>query len=132
MNCGDVRAKLHAYVDGELPVNEITDVDSHCVECRECAALARAEREFRQLLRRQPREAAPAELRARIVSRVRRESVVALGRPWLLAPIAAAVAAVVVMVLLPAHPSWPSSSTSTSPTRRSTALPSSPRLTLVR
>ena len=103
MNCGDVRAKLHAYVDGELPVNEITDVDSHCVECRECAALARAEREFRQLLRRQPREAAPAELRARIVSRVRRESVVALGRPWLLAPIAAAVAAVVVMVLLPAR-----------------------------
>src|SRR5262249_26226289 len=103
MNCGDVRAKLHAYVDGELSVSEITDIDGHCVECRDCAALARAEREFRQLLRRQPREAAPPELRARIVSRVRRESVVALGRRWLLAPIAAAVGGVFVLVLLPAR-----------------------------
>ncbi len=107
MNCGDVRAKLDTYVDGELPVNEITDIDSHCVKCRDCAALARAEREFRQLLRRQPREAAPPELRARIVSRVWRESVVALGRRWLLAPTAAAVAAVVVMLLLPARTSPP-------------------------
>jgi mycothiol system anti-sigma-R factor len=101
MNCGDVRARLHAYVDGELPVSEITDVDSHCMECRQCAALARSEREFRQLLRRQPREAAPPELRTRIVRRVRRESVVAQGRRWLLAPITAAAAAVVVMMLLP-------------------------------
>jgi mycothiol system anti-sigma-R factor len=103
MNCGDVRAKLHAYVDGELPVGETTDVDSHCVECRDCAALARAEREFRQLLRRQPREAAPPELRARIVHRMRRASIVAQGRRWLLPPVVAAAAAVVVMLLLPAR-----------------------------
>lgn len=103
MTCNEVRAKLHAYVDGELPVSEITDVDGHCMECRQCAALARSEREFRQLLRRQPREPAPSELRARILRRVRRQSVVAQSRRWLLAPAAAAFAAAVVMMLLPAR-----------------------------
>ena len=101
MSCGEVRAKLHAYVDGELPVNEITDIDGHCTECRECAALARTEREFRQLLRRQPREAAPPELRERIVGRLRRQLVIATARRWLLPPVVAAAAAVVVLMLLP-------------------------------
>lgn len=103
MTCGEVRAKLQAYVDGELPVSEITDVDGHCMECRECAALARIEREFKQLLRRQPREAAPLELRERIVGRLRRESVVSRGRRWLLPPAVAAIATVVVLMLLPAR-----------------------------
>jgi mycothiol system anti-sigma-R factor len=103
MNCSDIRARLHAYVDGELTVSEITEVDGHCMECPQCAALARAEREFRLLLRRQPREGAPPELRARIVHRVRREAVVATGRRWLLLPAVAAAAAVIVLMLLPAH-----------------------------
>jgi len=103
VNCSEVRARLHAYVDGELAVSEITDVDSHCMDCRQCAELARAEHEFRRLLRRQPREAAPRELRARIVRRVRREAAVAKGRQWLLLPAVAAAAAVVVMMLLPAR-----------------------------
>jgi mycothiol system anti-sigma-R factor len=103
MNCSEIRARLHAYVDGELTVSEITDIDGHCAECRQCAALARAERELKQLLRRQPREAAPAELRARIVRRVQREATVARGRRWLLLPAMAAAAAIVVMLLLPAR-----------------------------
>jgi anti-sigma factor (TIGR02949 family) len=103
MNCSEVWARLHAYVDGELTVSEITDVDSHCMDCRQCAALARTEREVRQLLRRQPREGAPPELRARIVRRVRCEAAVAKGRRWLLVPAVAAGAALVVMLLLPAR-----------------------------
>ena len=103
MNCSEVRARVHAYVDGELTVSEITELDGHCMDCRQCAALARAEREFRQLLRRQPREGAPPELRARIVRRVRREAAVATGGRWLLLPAVAAAAAIVVMVLLPAR-----------------------------
>ncbi len=103
MNCADIRARLHAYVDGELTVSEITEVDGHCAECPRCAALARAEREFRLLLRRQPREGAPPELRARIVRRVRREAVVATGRRWLLLPAVAAAAVAIVLVLLPAR-----------------------------
>jgi len=103
MNCSEVRAKLHAYVDGELTVSEIAGVDGHCMECRQCAALVRAEREFRQLLRRQPREAAPSELRERIVRRVRREAAVATGRRWLPLSAIAVAAAILAAVLLPAR-----------------------------
>lgn len=107
MNCSEIRIRLHAYVDGELPVTEISEIDSHCMECRQCAALARAEHDFRQLLRRQPREGAPAELRARIVRRVRRESAVTRGRRWLLVPVMAAAAATVMMMLLPVRTQAP-------------------------
>jgi mycothiol system anti-sigma-R factor len=103
MNCSEVRARLHAYVDGELPVSEITEVDGHCRECPQCAAAARAERELRLLLRRQPRDGAPPELRARIVRRIRREAAVTKGRRWLALPAAAAAAAVIVLMLLPAR-----------------------------
>jgi mycothiol system anti-sigma-R factor len=103
MNCSEARTRLSAYVDGELTASEIAAVEGHCLECRACAALVRAEREFRQLLRRQPREAAPAELRARIRQRVRREAVVALARRWVPVSAVAAAAAVVVLVLMPAR-----------------------------
>jgi mycothiol system anti-sigma-R factor len=101
MNCADVRAKLHAYVDGELPVNEITALDAHCMECERCVASVRDERALRSLLRRQPRETAPPELRARIRQRLRREQRVAAARPWVFVSAAAAAAAIVVGVLLP-------------------------------
>ena len=103
MSCDEIRARLHAYVDGELAVSEINEIDGHCLECPQCAALARAEREFKRLLRRQPREGAPPELRARIVRRVRREAAVAMARRWLLVPAVAAAAAVVVLTLMPAR-----------------------------
>ena len=98
MTCAEVQAKLHAYVDGELTVSDITELDGHCVECLECAGRVAAERELRQLLRRQPRDTAPPELRARIRHRVRREAAVATARRWL--PVPALVAAVIVAALL--------------------------------
>jgi mycothiol system anti-sigma-R factor len=101
MNCVEVQARLHAYVDAELTFGEIAAVDAHCAECRPCEALARGEREFRVLLRRQPREPAPPDLRARILRSVRREARLARLRPWLLVPGVAAAAALVVAVLLP-------------------------------
>jgi anti-sigma factor (TIGR02949 family) len=103
MNCSDIRARLHAYVDGELTVSDIAELDGHCVGCPECAALVSAEREFRELLRRQPRDAAPSELRARILGRVRRDAAFATGRRWLLLPTVAMAAAIVAAVLLPAR-----------------------------
>jgi mycothiol system anti-sigma-R factor len=103
MNCSEIRARLQAYVDGELTVSEIAEVDGHCRECPGCAAAARAERELKLLLRRQPRDGAPAELRGRIVSRIRRDAVVTRGRRWLALPAAAAAAAVIVLMLLPAR-----------------------------
>jgi|SRR5438128_7726146 len=101
MNCSEIRARLHAYVDGELPVSDIAEVDGHCTECQQCAAQVSAAREFRDLLRRQPRDAAPSELRARILGRVRRDAAFATGRRWLLLPALAVAAAIVVTVLLP-------------------------------
>src|SRR5262249_54102539 len=103
MNCSEIRARLHAYVDGELTVSAIAEVDGHCVGCQECAALVSAEREFRELLRRQPRDAAPPELRARILGHVRRGAAFSTGRRWLLLPTVAVAAAIVAAVLLPAH-----------------------------
>lgn len=101
MNCIELRAHLHPYVDGELSVGEMAAAGAHCAECRGCAAIVQREREFRLLLRRQPRETAPPELRATIVGRIRRESRAAKARRWLLVPAVAAAAAIVVLVLLP-------------------------------
>lgn len=102
MNCREFEARLHPYVDGELSVSEMVGADAHTVECWRCAGLAEREREFRQLLRRQPREAAPQEFRARVLSRLQQERRRAARRPWLVAPAFAAVAAgLLVAVLLP-------------------------------
>ena len=101
MNCTEVRARLDAYVDGELPAGETTAVDAHCGACESCESRARREREFRRLLRRQPREAAPPELRARIVRNTRRQARVATARSWVLAPAVAVAAAIVLAVLVP-------------------------------
>ncbi len=102
MNCAEFRTRLHPYVDGELPVSETAAADAHGVACRACAELARSEREFRQVLRRQPREVAPDELRARIVSRVRRQARWRSMPGRLFTPaLAAAAAALLVAVVMP-------------------------------
>jgi len=107
MNCAELRASLHPYVDGELTVGEMAAVEGHCAECRACAEFVRSEHEFRQLLRRQPREGAPAELRGRIVRRLRREAVAAAARRWAFVPAAAAAAALVAVILMPSYRSAP-------------------------
>jgi anti-sigma factor RsiW len=101
MICQEFEARLHPYVDGELSVSEMAAADAHRAGCRPCAELARREREFRELLRLQPREAAPPEFRARIVQSVRREARRSAVRPWLVAPALAAAAALIVGLLLP-------------------------------
>lgn len=100
MNCVEFERHLHAYVDGELAASEMLAADAHLAACEECQALAARERRFRQLLRRQPRESARSEFRARITRQLRRAEQRAVVRPWLIAPIAAA-AAVLAIVLWP-------------------------------
>jgi anti-sigma factor (TIGR02949 family) len=100
MNCLEFRARLGPYVDGELSVSDLAAADAHCAACPECARARDAEREFRALLRRQPREVAPPELRARIVSEVRRRSRRWTRVPWLLAPAGAAAALLLALALL--------------------------------
>src|SRR5688500_53527 len=74
MNCTEFEARRHPYVDGELSVDDTAAADAHVAGCASCAALARRERAFRELLRRQPREAAPPELRMRVTATLRREA----------------------------------------------------------
>lgn len=101
MNCQEFEIALHPYVDGELPVAEMTAADAHAAGCWRCMTLARREREFRQLLRNQPRELAPPALRASITAALRGERRRAIFRPWLVAPTLAAAAVMAALVLLP-------------------------------
>ena len=100
MNCTELESRLHPYVDGELGVSEMAAADAHVAECPGCREQVARERQFRQLLRRQPRESAPPEFRARVRVRLRRAARIATLRPWLVAPAAAAVLAAI--ALLPA------------------------------
>ncbi len=106
MNCTELESRLHPYVDGELGVSETVEGDAHVADCPGCRGRVSREREFRQLLRRQPREAAPHELRERIQARLGRSARWATLRPWLAATAAAAVlaAAVIVPALRPSTP----------------------------
>ncbi len=106
MTCGELRTRLHPYVDGELPAGDAAAAEAHAAACPRCAALVRSERELRQLLRRHPREAPSPELRARLVRRLRREARRARLRPWLIAP-AAAAAGLLVGLLLASRPAPP-------------------------
>src|SRR5439155_11466152 len=96
MNCDEVAARLHPYVDGELPVEETAAADAHVAGCQQCAVLVHRQRAFRRLLRQQLRESAPPELRARIGGAVRRDARRAGRRvSWLATPALAAAAALV-------------------------------------
>jgi mycothiol system anti-sigma-R factor len=100
MNCTEFEAHLHPYVDGELGVAELLAADAHLAECPACARLAGRERQFRQLLRRQPKESAPPEFSAALRSRIRRAARIQAARPWAFAG-AATAAALLVAVLAP-------------------------------
>ncbi|MBI4560894.1 MAG: zf-HC2 domain-containing protein [Candidatus Rokubacteria bacterium] len=100
MNCQDFQNSLHPYVDGELGIDETVAADVHGAQCPRCRSLVSRERHLRQLLRRQPRESGPPELRARIASGVRRSARLVVARRWLLAPGLAALAAGLVMALV--------------------------------
>lgn len=101
MNCQDFQTHLAPFVDGELGVNETAAAGAHLADCPRCQTLAEQERQFRQLLRRQPREAAPPEFRARVTALCRREARRKALRPWLVAPALAAAAALAVALLQP-------------------------------
>jgi mycothiol system anti-sigma-R factor len=83
MSCQEFCSHIPAYVDGELGVAESLAVGAHLDACPECWGFAERERQFRALVRCQPREAAPPELRARIRSRCQREARWRVVRPWL-------------------------------------------------
>ncbi len=103
MNCQEFQTHLPPYVDGELGVDAMLAAQLHVAECPRCQRMVEHERQFRQLLRRQPQESAPPEFRARVLTRVRREARRTWRVPWSAAAPAlgtAVAAAVLVLVLL--------------------------------
>jgi anti-sigma factor RsiW len=101
MTCAEFEAYLGPYVDGELGAGEMAAADSHARGCPACAALLEDERRFRQLLRLQPRESAPPELRQRVLAAIRRSPRRRALRAWSLASVAAAAAALLAWLILP-------------------------------
>jgi mycothiol system anti-sigma-R factor len=99
MNCAEFEARVHPYVDGELEATDMAAADAHLVQCPECQSRVERERQFRQLLRRQPRESTPPEFRALLRTRIRRSARIVAIRPWLVGTAAAAV--LLLLSLLP-------------------------------
>ncbi len=101
MDCREFAAHLHPYVDGELGVDAAAAAEAHAASCPGCGRLADAERRFRQLLQRQPRESAPPELRSRILARCRQDERRPLRRMAVAIPAVAVAGALALAVLLP-------------------------------
>jgi mycothiol system anti-sigma-R factor len=82
MSCRQWCTRVAAYVDGELGVGRTLAVQAHLDRCPECRRTAVRERRFRVLLRRQPCDATPAELRGRILADVQHRSKQRAVWPW--------------------------------------------------
>jgi mycothiol system anti-sigma-R factor len=82
MTCHEWQTRMSAYVDGELGVEGTLALRAHLQTCADCQGTALEARRFRVLLRRQPGESAPADLRARILSGVRPSLGSRMGWPW--------------------------------------------------
>lgn len=100
MNCEKFQPFLHPYVDGELGVDETVTADAHLAECVHCRGLVEGDRQFRQLLRRQPKRSVPPELQARIVSQIRRAAGAPVLLRWLSARTLATAGAALLTALL--------------------------------
>jgi anti-sigma factor RsiW len=69
MNCADVQAKVHSYVDAELDKASRIDVDEHLQTCASCAAVFAEQQSLISFLKqRAPDFHESAQLRARIES----------------------------------------------------------------
>ena len=68
MRCEDLRDKLIAYVDGELPDTETEACEGHIAECETCADLVAKRRNEQDRWRTALREDAPADLRQEILA----------------------------------------------------------------
>lgn len=102
MTCREFQAHVTPYVDGELGVDQTAAAHAHLAECHGCGGLVERQRRFRSLLRRQPRERAPAEFRARLAARCRLKARWRRGQPWLAASGVVAAAGLMASLWLPA------------------------------
>jgi mycothiol system anti-sigma-R factor len=70
--CQEALERLEAYLDGELPHTELSEIKHHLTACYPCTDRASFEEQVRALLRRDCTDVAPSSLLGRI--RVRLEA----------------------------------------------------------
>lgn len=95
-DCAGIERYLEPYADEELGPSEVALVETHLASCPLCQDQVAQHRRFRQLLRRQPREQASPEFRARVRRAIGRRARVRALAPWIGGAVAAAVIAAVV------------------------------------
>jgi anti-sigma factor (TIGR02949 family) len=98
MSCREFEPWLHAFVDGELDVETMAAAQAHVSSCPECHGRVDGERRFRALLRQQPQDMAPPELRARLLGLARLKRRRAALRLWLGIPAAAGLVLVALLM----------------------------------
>src|SRR3954451_3852782 len=87
MRCDEVRPRLDAYFDGELPETERTPLREHLQGCHDCGPEAAALERLRDDIRRfAPLHRAPETLRSQIRFAVRREAAASAPSASLRAP----------------------------------------------
>lgn len=108
MDCRDWKERISAKVDGELPPEEVRQVDAHLEECAECRALVRKMRAVGIGVAR-TEGVVPADFREKLFARMeaeellpRRRSLFVFSLRWAAVPIAAA-AALALFLLSPAE-----------------------------
>ncbi|WP_161603763.1 anti-sigma factor family protein [Noviherbaspirillum massiliense] len=69
MNCTEIQAKVHSYLDAELDASRRQDIDRHVLDCHDCARVYAEQQALDGILRKHaPRFEAPVQLRERIES----------------------------------------------------------------
>jgi anti-sigma factor RsiW len=91
MDCGEIGPYIEPYGDGELGLPERAAVEAHLAGCLACQERVAQHSRFRDLLRRQPKEGAPPELRARLTRTIRQRASWQTLRRWAAVPLAAAI-----------------------------------------
>ena len=98
MNCEEMRARLDAYIDGELSADELRAFEAHAAACEECGRELELAKLVRDALEEMPDElAVPLNVQAGWRNAVRAEAKRRTNRRWMRA--AYAVAAALVLVI---------------------------------
>ncbi|MFP5336227.1 MAG: mycothiol system anti-sigma-R factor [Actinomycetes bacterium] len=69
-DCRDVLERVYEYLDAELTHHDIAKIKHHLEECGPCLRQFDLEEALKALVRRSCRDAAPADLRLKIMARI--------------------------------------------------------------
>jgi mycothiol system anti-sigma-R factor len=70
-DCSEVLERVFFFIDNELPTADFAEIQHHLDECGPCLAKYDLERTVKHLVQRSCAERAPAELRDKVLLRIR-------------------------------------------------------------